>query len=369
MGLFDVILPGATQPSTIVRLYRLSSRIVNGRFLAAIRSPLLPSMPDILKQKRVKWLRIAVQGVLLALLAWGVRRYLSTALSDLDSYDWKLRPGWLILSAVLYLVGLLPCAWFWRRILRHFHQQPRSMDVVRAYFIGNLGKYVPGKAMVVVLRAGILREKQVDTTVAAVTVFYETLTMMAVGAAIAALLVAILWSDQTMAIVAAVGLMIVSVTPTLPPVFRRLARLAGLGRTDPRVAGRLADFGYGELMTGWMVIAAGWFSLGLSLWAVLRGIGLDDVPLLETWPLCTAAVALAVVAGFLSLVPGGAGVRESILLPLLAPRLGATVAVGAAILLRVVWLVAELIISAILFLGGKRSDVRIAPQEQDALDD
>jgi len=298
-----------------------------------------------------------------------VRRYFSAALADLDGYDWTLRPAWLVLSGVLYLAGLLPCVWFWRRLLRHFDQPPSTLDIVRAYYIGHLGKYVPGKALVVILRTGMLRAKQADTTVVAVTVFYETLTMMAVGAAIAALLVAVMWSGQTLAMVAAIGLMIVSVIPTLPPVFRRLARIAGMGRSNPQVAEKLAHFGYGELLIGWMAIAAGWFLLGLSLWAVLRAIGLDDVPLLETWPLCTAAVALAVVAGFLSLIPGGAGVRESILLPLLAPQLGATVALGAAILLRIVWLVAELLVSAILFLEGKRSGSRTTSANRDPLDE
>lgn len=310
-------------------------------------------MGDQTKRKRTTWLRIAAQVAILALLAWGIRRYLRAALSEMEDYQWDLQPGWLVLAGALYLLGLSPCVWFWRRLLSRFEQWPRPMDVIRAYYIGHLGKYVPGKAMVVVIRTVMLREKQVNTTVAAVTVVYETLTMMAVGAAIAALLVALLWSDQTLALVIAVGLMIVAVVPTLPPVFRWLSNLVGMGKSDPRVAERLATFGYGELFIGWIVIAGGWFVLGLSLWAVLRAIGVEDISLLQSWPWCTAAVALAVVAGFLSLIPGGAGVREAILLPLLAPQVGPTVALGAAILLRVVWLVAELSVSAILFLIGK----------------
>lgn len=312
-------------------------------------------MPDVVPRKRARWLRIVAQVLVLAVLLWAVRRYLSTAFANLDDYDWELRPGWLVLSGMLYLVGLFPCAWFWRRLLNRFDQHPHFLDVIRAYYIGHIGKYVPGKAMVVILRTVMLREKQVDTTVAAVTVLYETLTMMAVGAAVATLLVALWWSEQMWTILIALGLMCVAIVPTLPPVFRWLARLVGMGRSDPRVAERLAHFGYGELFVGWLAIAGGWFVLGLSLWAVLQGIGVKNLPLVENWPLCTAAVSLAVVAGFLSLIPGGAGVRESILLPLLAPELGATVALGAALLLRIVWLVAELAVSAILFLTGKRN--------------
>lgn len=310
-------------------------------------------MTDQTNRKKKTWLRIAVQVAILALLVWGIRRYLSAALADMKDYQWELHPGWLVLSGVCYVLGLSPCVWFWRRLLSRFEQRPHPLHVIRAYYIGHLGKYVPGKAMVVVIRTVMLREKQVNATVAAVTVVYETLTMMAVGAAIAALLVAISWSDQTLALVIAVGLMVVAVVPTLPPVFRWLSNLVGMGKSDPQVAERLATFGYGELFIGWIVIAGGWFVLGLSLWSVLKAIGVENIPLFQSWPWCTAAVSLAVVAGFLSLIPGGAGVREAILLPLLAPQLGPTVALGAAILLRIVWLVAELTVSAILFLMGK----------------
>ena len=64
--------------------------------------------------------------------------------------------------------------------------------------------------------------------------------------------------------------------------------------------------------------------------------------------LYTAAVSLATVAGFLSFVPGGAVVREAVLTELMAPHVGDSVAVVAAILLRLAWLAAELAISGVL---------------------
>jgi len=61
------------------------------------------------------------------------------------------------------------------------------------------------------------------------------------------------------------------------------------------------------------------------------------------------------VAGFLSLIPGGAVVRELILAELMVPEFGSAVALLSAVVLRLVWLLAELLISAILYpLGWKR---------------
>ncbi len=66
-----------------------------------------------------------------------------------------------------------------------------GLNTLRAYYIGHLGKYVPGKAMVVILRTVMVRGHRVDAAVAAVSVFFETLTMMAVGAFMAAGILAV----------------------------------------------------------------------------------------------------------------------------------------------------------------------------------
>jgi uncharacterized membrane protein YbhN (UPF0104 family) len=110
-------------------------------------------------------------------------------------------------------------------------------------------------------------------------------------------------------------------------------------------------------------MSIGWVILGLSLWAVLRGIGVEQllwasqtVPLdpVGQLPLYTASVSLSMVAGFLSLIPGGAAVREAVLAELLSPHFGATIAVVSAIVLRLVWLMSELLISGILYISGAR---------------
>ena len=72
-------------------------------------------------------------------------------------------------------------------------------------------------------------------------------------------------------------------------------------------------------------------------------------------PLYTASVSLAVVAGFLSGIPGGAVVREGILWVLLARQFTQPVALVAAVFLRLVWLLSELIFSGILYVAGRRT--------------
>lgn len=267
-------------------------------------------------------------------------------------FSWRqIEPAWLIVAGALYLAGLAPCWLFWHATLLAMDQRPRLHESLRAFYLGHLGKYVPGKALVVVLRAGQIRSRRVDTTVAACSVFVETLTMMAVGASLAAAIL-LLISRSWWLWLLAVGLMLAAGVPTLPPIFRRVVRFLQLKRLNPRIERAIAGLNFRLTAIGWISISAGWMLLGASLWATLRAIPGGAAAMPDVWPallLLTATVTLAMVAGFLSLLPGGVGVRDYLIITLLAAEFGPVLSLCAAILLRMVWLLSEVLISAILY--------------------
>lgn len=310
-----------------------------------------------------RWLKLAVKLLVVLVVAWAVRRTLVEAWHQLGEHPWELRPVWLVVAGGLYLAGLLPAALFWHRVLAVLGQDAYLGETLRAYFIGHLGKYVPGKAMVVVLRTGLIHSHRVHAGVAAVSVFFETLTMMATGAFLAAAILAVWLRGHGFLFFVSVGLMAVAGLPTLPPVFRRLVRLVGVGKSDPAALDRLDNLGYGTLLTGWVVMSVCWVLLGLSFWAVLEAMRMPNLEPLGELARYTASVALAMVAGFLSLIPGGAVVRELVLTELMTPYFSQTAplipaavaALVSAVLLRVVWLVAELGVSGILLLPPFRT--------------
>jgi uncharacterized membrane protein YbhN (UPF0104 family) len=177
--------------------------------------------------------------------------------------------------------------------------------------------------------------------------------MMAVGAFVAAALIGVLFREQTWLLVLAIGLMVCAGGPTLPPIFRRLVRLVGVKKVNPDIDTALAGLDLRLMAYGWITVALGWCLLGFSLWCVLRAIPTDaaQAVALSDWPLVTACVSLALVAGFLSLLPGGIGIREAVILALLAQPFGADTAVVSAILLRLVWLAAELLLGGMLYVA------------------
>ena len=100
---------------------------------------------------------------------------------------------------------------------------------------------------------------------------------------------------------------------------------------------------------GWIMMAIGWLGNGFSLWLVVRGIPGTEITLSD-YPLTLACVTLATVAGFVSLLPGGIGVRELVMIPLLSARFDPVTAIVAAVVIRLVWLVTELTTTGIIFL-------------------
>jgi uncharacterized membrane protein YbhN (UPF0104 family) len=244
---------------------------------------------------------------------------------------------------------------------------------VRAFYIGHLGKYVPGKAFVVIMRAGMVSEPGTKASVAAVCVFYETLSCIAAGGLLTALLgflptpegdflvvyyllktpLVNLLSEPTIRTFAgpvlALG-MLLGLLPISPVVFNFLAEriTRPFRKADGEPFPKLTPF---ALLLGLGTGGMSWVVNGLSLWAVIRSVSPVEFGLHELL-LCVAVVACSMVAGFVLMVPAGFGVRDGLLALLLenTPYLGldAFSAPLVAILFRLNWIVAELVASGLL---------------------
>ena len=305
-------------------------------------------------------LRIAV----LVVVCIGVSGTARGALAQLSEHSWALRPAWLVISGAAYVLGMAPMGWFWQRTLIVLGYQPPLMPTMRAYYFGQLGKYVPGKAMVIILRVAAMRRWAPSMRLVIVSVFVETLTMMAVGALLACVMSALVLKSDAYISLIALGMAVAAGVPTLPPVLQWFARL-GSGRFGRAVESELkADVSaeapstlggitLGVLGIGWIAAVICWVLFATSLWATLRAVGVDELQLLANMPVLVAAVAFAVVAGFLSMLPGGLVVRDAILMQLLAPVCGEANALVAAVLMRLVWLVSEVVACGILYIGPK----------------
>jgi hypothetical protein len=278
------------------------------------------------------------------------------AFGELDGqhFSWQqLQFGWLACAGGLYLSAQFVLAIFWRRLLRAMGQTPRLFETFRAFLMGHVGKYVPGKMFTVLLRTAFLQSERAKPLPVTISVFFETLIYMAVGACLAAVVLFVQGAGSGAMRGATLMFAVGAIIATWPPLIGRLVALVrSLRKSDHESGFDVPLIDVATWLSGWFYCTLAWCLHALSLWAVIRAMPTNEPILfdLATMVRMLGAVTMAVVAGFASFLPGaGLGVREWVLDQWLAVPFGAFVAIVSAILLRIVWLLTEVASSAILY--------------------
>jgi hypothetical protein len=311
-------------------------------------------------------MKIVVALLVVAAVGWQFAKILKRP----ELWERPVRPNGLglALAAAAYMLCFICWGAFWRRLIESCGGTVSWLAAGRAYFISQLGKYVPGKALAILIRVTLARAAGVRTDIGAITATYETLTSMAAGAMVAALLTPLLIDDDGTMQWRALGLLVIAGIPILPGVFNRIAaRLAKpfLRHDAPAVP----QLRFALLIRGLGQSAIGWGLLGASLLAVSESLYPGAIPItFRSWGICTASVSMGYVAGFIALfVPGGLGVREVVIQQLLSSLLAEsmpTEAQGAAVfivlVLRLVWTSVE-VVAAGSFFGHNRLSQRLTP--------
>src|SRR5262245_874985 len=282
---------------------------------------------------------------------------------EVDQHPTRFNWGWLALAVVTSIVAWLPSAWYWWKLLLNLGMSPPWPQVLRAYFCGHLGKYVPGKAVAIVIRAALIRDAGVPAPAAAFTVTVESATYMWAGALLAIVLfpslaphlpepiaaefVDPLRRSLLMAIVLCGG---IAGLVVLTRGFHRLTDLFRSARpasTASLKSGSLLQ----TTLAGVALFLAAWWLQGLTLGLTICAVSAEPVSWTD-WPFWTGTAAVALVGGFVAVfTPGGLGVREGLLMELLSRQLGPHEAVVVALLMRGVALAGEFITAGALYYG------------------
>ncbi len=296
---------------------------------------------------------------------------------------WKSSPDqvltihyhWLVLSGIIYLLGWIPSVWFFQKLLFRAGGKVSMLESARAYYCGHLGKYIPGKALVLVIRASLVTHSGVPGRVAGLMAAYETLVMMGAGAALSVALFPFFFNQDLITILPEflqsvfthpqaqhvlnsswllpVAVIIISILllPLIAKLFSFAANKMSQSVPQENADSSVQPIDARFLLIGLLIFVLSWCMMGLSLGLILKGVGGEN----WNWsdiPMWTGVVSLATVVGFVAIfAPGGVGVREGILIGILSQQvfIGEKSAVAAAFLLRVVWLLAEVSLSGILY--------------------
>lgn len=223
-------------------------------------------------------------------------------------------------AVLLLLLGLIATGVVWLRLMAAVGAELPLRDGLATFFVGQLGKYVPGAVWSIGAQAQMAGRRSVPprSTVAAGLLFlgYHVASGVVVGSAVVLLGgLAVPWPSWL-----TVLLLLGSAMGMLPLVVRR---------AGSRVAGRQVAVDVGDSLLILALMATAWAAYAVAL--VLLSPG-------RPWIAVAAfggAFALAYAVGVVVVIaPAGVGARETLFVLLLTPLLGVGGATALALLAR-----------------------------------
>lgn len=261
-------------------------------------------------------------------------------------------PGWMGLALLSAALGMVAIGLGWWRTLSAVGVQTGALPALSWYFVGQMGKYVPGGIWPVVGRGELAsrgpvgRGRGYGAVLLSVGVTYlAALLLLALLLPLDPTGLRRIWSVALVILLLPVGFALLH-----PRVFTWILTTlrSGLG-WDLKLI--VPGWGTSAALVGLHVPA--WILVGIANWCVAVAL-LGPVPLADVM----FAAVLAWVVGFLAFpVPGGIGVREAVF-TLAATSLSGGMAAAVAVVSRAVFMGVDAL-GAVLFLGatvGKERD-------------
>jgi glycosyltransferase 2 family protein len=277
---------------------------------------------------------VAVVVAVVALL-WRQRDDVGRALEAIS-------PGRVLLSLVLGLLGAWLPGVVWRDLLVAQGYPTPAMAGQRAFFLAQLGKYLPGGIWSLVAQVSMAREMKIPGRQAA-TASFLGLALSIIGAllvaggtlpfAVPALVTHYWWAFL------AVPVLVVLLHP------RSVEWWSGTAFRILRRPGEPIRLSWAVLVRSIVLLLISWVALGLHFGVLVQGLGATHTSL---WLLGIGVFALAWVAGFLIVIaPAGAGVREAALVLGFVGMLPAPQVLTVAVLSRVLLVVVDVLLAGV----------------------
>ncbi len=253
------------------------------------------------------------------------------------------------LAATLANTALTGMAW--RALLIDLGSRLPLPAAARVFFVGQIGKYVPGSVWPVVVQAELARDHGVPrrrTAAATVTmILLSTATGLLVVLASTPFVPQVAESGFGWALVLVVPLLVVLHPRVLGPGLNRLLGMIGGEPLDtlPTLRGTV-------VATLWALAA--WVTAGLQVWLLAVSLGAPMTG--HAYALSLGGYALAWAVGLIVVIaPAGAGAREVALAAALASVLDGGAVLVVVLLSRVLFTAVDLIAAAAGYTVGRRT--------------
>ncbi|HST63579.1 MAG TPA: lysylphosphatidylglycerol synthase transmembrane domain-containing protein [Mycobacteriales bacterium] len=296
--------------------------------------------PQLLRLLRLAFLLVAV-----GLSVYAVATRWDQVVLDVE------RIGWVRLAVcVPAMLGGLVCGMLsWRAVLAGLGSPLGRTDAARIYFVGQLGKYVPGSVWPVLAQMELGRDHDIPRRRSAGALIVAVVLSLTTGLILAGLTVPFVTGHRHPAL-----WWLLALVPLLTPLLASRVLLGALRRLPvldlgPALPAVLPDRRMAAAV-GWSTL--GWLSYGLHV-AVLAGA----FPSGGATPLVVASIGgypLAWAAGMIAfMLPAGAGARDVTIVLALSAVVPTNSAIAAAVVSRAVTTACDLGLAATAAAGAR----------------
>nr|WP_198318804.1 lysylphosphatidylglycerol synthase domain-containing protein [Pseudofrankia inefficax] len=259
---------------------------------------------------------------------------------DVSTSIRRLSVGGVIGSAVATVVAVGLTVLSWRAVLAGLGARLPVRAATRIFFVGQVGKYIPGSVWPVLAQMELSRDYGVSRPRSGAASLIVLALAVPCGGLAAAVTLPFASRDAFTHYWWAFVAVPVFAVVLAPPVLSRLLAVAFRLLRRPPLADPLTSRAV-LAGAGWLLVSFGCYGVATFLLARDLAPAVGGPRLLA---LSAGAYALAWTAGFLVLVvPAGAGIREGVLLLALAPALTHEAAGVLAVVARLLATVADLV--------------------------
>lgn len=283
----------------------------------------------------VKWVAAIVA---LAFLVWSIARQWDDIARDFVRLD----AGTIVLGVAATIVALVANMLSWRAMMSASGFRVRLAAASSIFFVGQLGKYIPGGVWSIAAQAELGRAHGLQRTGSAVAALASMLVSMVTAAVVGIVAVLLASSTGFATFWWLIPLIVVGLVCLTPPVLGRLIAVAF--RILRRPAQDTTLTWTGTVMSlVWSLVM--WLAYGVQATLVLRVFGADSPTL---FPVAVGAYAVAWLVGFVVVIaPAGIGPREGILVLLLGSVAGGSAPLALAVISRVFMTIGDVVLAGV----------------------
>lgn len=270
--------------------------------------------------------------------------------------DWRFA----FMTIACFAGSMLTNTLVWRWLAYRMGDRNRTLPLLGAYLFSQMGKYAPGKIMLLLMRIERAERVGMNKKTVVVSTLIENAMYMVSGGVTALLTLALFLINRPVFLVAVLVPLAILVVMFHPSVFYKLVNKMLVKWNQPPVQ-KEEQLRKRDLALSVLMFTPVWIFGGIGLWSAARTVTMIPIESITNLP---GAFALSVTGGMASFLPGGLGIAEAIKSLFLDPITGPKAAVLAVAIQRMAQIIVEVILGTaggLMTSVGKKSETQTQP--------